>query len=261
AIGALDVNVQTARVSLTGGAQDMLGLAGTAPTTVEDLLAHVHASDRQEVSAGMALAMLQRDGYRSEFRVLADGVRRWLRLEIGASPDVYCVNTRGILPGHNSYDNLSPTRLRPRHIGLAFKVSPPQPAFGPEQVRTGVTRPHASPNQWRSDPSQGLPQWLQLEWVTAQQIARVELTFPGQLLAESHIEDGFSVARQLPKDYTIQVDAGDGVWREVERIEGNREWRQIHDLSATVSVRRLRVVITSTNGDPAASINEVRCYR
>jgi len=82
AIGALDVNVQTARVSLTGGAQDMLGLAGTAPTTVEDLLAHVHASDRQEVSAGMALAMLQRDGYRSEFRVLADGVRRWLRLEM-----------------------------------------------------------------------------------------------------------------------------------------------------------------------------------
>ena len=34
----------------------------------------------------------------------------WLRLEIGAAPDVYCVNTRGILPGHNSYDNLSPTR-------------------------------------------------------------------------------------------------------------------------------------------------------
>lgn len=185
----------------------------------------------------------------------------WLRLEIGAAPDVYCVNTRGILPGHNSYDNLSPTRLRPRHIGLAFKVSPPQPAFGPEQVRTGVTRPHVSPNQWRSDPSQGLPQWLQLEWVTAQEIARVELTFPGQLLAESHIEDGFSVARQLAKDYTIQVDAGDGVWREVERIEGNREWRRIRDLSATVSVRRLRVVITSTNGDPAASINEVRCYR
>jgi hypothetical protein len=185
----------------------------------------------------------------------------WLRLEIGPAPDVYCVHTRGILPGHNAYGHLSPTRLRPRHAGLAFKVSPPQSAFGPEQVLTGVTRPHASPNQWRSDPSQGLPQWLQLEWETAQQITRIELTFPGQLLAESHIEEGFSVARQVAKDYTLEVDAGDGVWHEVARVEGNHAWRRAHGLPAAVAARRLRVVVTATNGDPAAGISEVRCYR
>jgi hypothetical protein len=185
----------------------------------------------------------------------------WLRLEIGSAPDVYCLNTRGILPGHNAYCHLSPTRLRPLHLGFAFKVSPPQSAFGPEQVLTGVSRPHASPNQWRSDPSQGLPQWLQLEWPTAQQITRIEITFPGQLLAESHIEEGFSVARQVARDYAIEVDPGDGLWREIERIQDNRAWRRVHDLPAPVTARRLRVVISATNGDPAASIAELRCYR
>jgi len=185
----------------------------------------------------------------------------WLRLEIGSAPNVYCVNTRGILPGHNSYGQLSPTRLHPRHSGLAFKVSPPQSAFGPEQVLTGVTRPHASVNQWRSDPRQGLPQWLQLEWVTAQQITRIELTFPGQLLTESHIEESFSIARQVAKDYTIEVDSGDGLWREVVRVENNRAWRRIHALSVPINVRHLRITITATNGDPAASISEVRCYQ
>ena len=185
----------------------------------------------------------------------------WLRWEIGATPGVFCVHTRGVLPGHNTYAYLSPTRLRPAHSGFAFKVSPPQSAFGPEQVLTGVTRPHASSNQWRSDSSHGLPQWLQLEWPTKQQIARIELTFPGQLFAECHIEEGFSAARQVAKDYSIEVDAGDGLWREVERIEGNWAWRRIHDLPATMSVRRLRVLITATNGDPAAALSEIRCYR
>ena len=185
----------------------------------------------------------------------------WLRLEIEPVPDVYCVHPRGILPGHNAYCHLSSTRLRPLFSSFAFRVSPSQAAFGPEQVLTGVTRPHASVNQWRSDPGQGLPQWLQLEWPTAQQITRIELTFPGQLLTEPHVEPGFSVAQQVAKSYTIEIDGGDGFWREVERIEANRAWRRKHDLSATMSVRRLRVVITATNGDPAAAISEVRCYR
>jgi hypothetical protein len=89
----------------------------------------------------------------------------------------------------------------------------------------------------------------------------VELTFSGQLFAESHIEEGFTATRQVAKDYAIEVDAGDGLWHEVERIQGNWAWRRIHQLPATLSVRRLRAVITATNGDRAASLNEIRCYR
>ena len=185
----------------------------------------------------------------------------WLRLEIEPVPEVYGVHPRGILPGHNCYYHLSSTRFRPLFSSLAFRVSPPQPAFGPEQVLTGVTRPQASVNQWRSNPGQGLPQWLQLEWPAAQEITRIELTFPGQLLTEPHIEPGFSIARQVAKDYTIEVDAGDGLWREVARVEANRAWRRTHDLAEMVNAKRLRVVITATNGDPAAAMSEIRCYR
>jgi hypothetical protein len=207
------------------------------------------------------LTVLPGNGRWVGWDVALDGLSPgWLRLEIGSAPDASCLHTRGILPGHNGYGRISPKRWRPWHVGFAFKISPPQSAFGPEQVLTGVARPHAAPNQWRSNPSQGLPQWLQLEWKTPQSITRIELTFPGQLLAESHIEDGFSIARQVAKDYSIEVDSGDGFWREVERIEANRAWRRAHVLTTT-SIQRLRVVIAATHGDSAASICEVRCYR
>lgn len=100
--------------------------------------------------------------------------------------------------------------------------------------------------------------WLQLAWNTTQPITRIELTFPGQVLTEPHSEHGFFVARQVAQDYTIEVDAGDDVWREVARVEGNWAWRRVHDLPVAVAAHRLRVVIAATNGDPAAAIGEVR---
>lgn len=186
----------------------------------------------------------------------------WLRLELGPAPvrGLHWLHPRGVLPGHNGYRHLSPTRVRGFHAACAFRVAPAQPAFGPEQVLTGVTRPHAAANVWRSDAGQGLPQWLALSWATAQRIARVEITFPGQLLREVHAEDVFSAEAQVAKDYAVEIDAGDGAWREALRIQGNRAWRRVHVLPVAVQARRLRVVVTATNGDPAASINEIRCY-
>lgn len=184
----------------------------------------------------------------------------WVRIEAGSAAGVSWLHPRGVLPGHNSYRHLSPTRLRSSHCACAFRVSPPQPAFGPEQVLNGVVKPHRAPNCWRSDAGQGLPQWLQLAWDAPRRIARVEIVFPGQQLKEVHAEDVFHVEGQVAKDYHIEVDAGDGVWREVARITGNRSWRRVHPLSGQVQATRLRVVVTATNGDPSATISQLRCY-
>ena len=184
----------------------------------------------------------------------------WLRIEVGPDASVRWIHPRGVLPGHNAYRQLSPTRMRSIHCACAFTVHPPQPAFGPEQVQSGVNRPAAAANQWRSDVGRGMPQWLQLAWDTQQRITTIELTFPGQLLREVHAEDIFYVEPQVAKDYTVEVDSGDGRWNEVVRVCDNHAWQRTHTLAAPLAVQRLRVVISATNGDAAASISEVRCY-
>jgi len=179
----------------------------------------------------------------------------WLRLETGAVPGLAWCFTRSVLPGHVAFSNLSPSRWRGMHAGLAFRVEPPQDAFGPQQVLSGVTRPGSASNTWRSDPGQGLPQWLGLAWDMPQDIGRVELTFPGQLLGEVHREGPFYIEPQVARDYAIEID---GV--EALRITGNTAWRRCHDLPHRVSLRQLRVVVLATNGDAAASMVEIRCY-
>ncbi len=188
--------------------------------------------------------------------VALDGVAPgWLRLETGAAPGLAWQHAAAVLPGHVAFRHLSPTRWRGLHGALAYRVEPAQDAVGPEQVLSGVTRPGAATNLWRSDSGAGLPQWLELAWDAPQRLTRVELTFPGQLLGEVHREEPFYVEPQVARDYAIEAD---GV--EVLRVTGNTAWRRCHDLPAAVQGKRLRIVVLATNGDAAASIVEVRCY-
>ncbi len=179
----------------------------------------------------------------------------WLRIETAAAPGLHWRHTRAILPGHVAFSHLSPMRWRGMHAALAFRIEPAQEAFAASQVLSGVARPGASTNQWRSDAGVGLPQWLELAWEMPQAITRIELTFPGQLLGEVHREEPFYVEPQTARDYAIEVD---GV--EVLRVTGNTAWRRCHDLATAISATRMRIVVLSTNGDVAASIVEVRCY-
>lgn len=180
----------------------------------------------------------------------------WLRIEtVQPAPGVAWRFTRGVLPGHFCFRHLSPTRWRDTHAGFAFRVSPAQDAFGPAEALSGTSRPQATPSTWRSDPGQGLPQWLELGWQAPQRVTRIELTFPGSLLREVHNCAPFYIEPQAARDYAIEAD---GV--EVLRVTGNTAWRRVHELPRPVDARRLRVVILATNGDPAASLAEVRCY-
>jgi hypothetical protein len=168
--------------------------------------------------------------------------------------------TASILPGHVGVYANSPTRRRFRHNSFAFKVAPAQPVFAPGNVLTGVTRPGGGTNLWRSDAAQTLPQWIELAWGEAKTIRRVELTFSGHTWAEVHMEPGFFRDAQTVRDYAIEVDRGGGEWVEVLRIFGNYQRQRAHELDQAESVRRLRVVVLATNGDPSAALYEIRCY-
>lgn len=141
----------------------------------------------------------------------------------------------------------------------SFRVDPPQHAYSPEHVISGVTRPYRFTNLWRSDPRDTLPQWLELNWEELQSITQIELTFPGSLLWEYHGYAPFYRDPQCPKDYRIEAYIG-GAWEQLLEVKENYQRHCRYTLAQPVQTQRLRVVIVATNGDPSAAIFEVRCY-
>ena len=221
--------------------------------------------------------------YRRELPVLAEteliiapGTDRWMqwavtltnvpegyvRLDLECAEPAVCWRiSQAVLPGQVAAWAMNARRLRRMHEGvsLGFRVIPGQSAYSPASVVSGATRPYAAVNLWRSDPSQPLPQWLQLAWPARRNIACIELTFPGSLLREIHASPPFFHDPQTPRDYAIKIWA-DGIWREVLSVNGNYHRHRRHVLPEAVNTDLLRIVVHATNGDPSAAIYEVRCY-
>ncbi|KWX60688.1 FAD-dependent oxidoreductase [Mycobacterium sp. NAZ190054] len=184
---------------------------------------------------------------------------RYLRIDLAEAADVEWVLSPAVLPGQiAAYEDGGRYRRFGGGSTLSFQIEPPQRAYAPEQVLTGVTRPHAATNQWRSDPVVPLPQWLALEWTQPETITQVQLTFAGHLLREYHAYPPLYRDPQTVRDYAIEAWE-DGDWREVVRVEGNVTTRVVHTFDA-VTTTRLRLMVYATNGDPAAGVYEFRCY-
>jgi len=186
----------------------------------------------------------------------------FVRLDILPNPAIEWLRAGKVESGHVSMYQISDDKMRRFGNGetLSFRISPPQACFGPENVLSGVTRPHAFTNLWKSDPNMPLAQWLQLNWDSEQQIQTVELTFPGHLLREYHAYPPFYRDPQCPKDYQIMA-FNDGEWEIIADVKNNFQRHIKHQLPKSVSTKKLRVQIDATNGDPSAQIYEVRCYR
>ena len=145
------------------------------------------------------------------------------------------------------------------HGEFAFQMEPAQAIFQPKEILSGVTRPAASTNMWLSDPGKAMPQSVGLKWSDAVKIARIELTFPSQLVLETHWENPFYVAPHVAKRYRLQVRGADG-WEDVAVESDNNAHRRSHILEAPVHTSELRVVVEETHGARSAGLAEIRCY-
>jgi hypothetical protein len=145
------------------------------------------------------------------------------------------------------------------HGEMAFQMEPGQPVFNARQILTGVTRPQASTNTWLSDPASSMPQWVQLEWHQPVEIQTIELTFPTQLILETHWENPFYVAPHIAENYQLEI-LEDGAWRTIHTESGNGNHRRIHNLETSVKSQHLRLLITKTHGARSAGLVEMRCY-
>lgn len=188
-------------------------------------------------------------------RGLADG---YLRLQAGPVPGAAWRIAGARVPEHPAQRRVSPTRLRSQHHTCAIQVEPSQPVWPAAAVLSGRTRPGVGPECWRADPGAGGPQWLELAWERPQTIARIELTFPGQIRHEVHAEPPFFRAPDVASAYSLLAER-DGALVEILRVAENAQRRRAHDLPEAVSTRRLRLRIDATHGAPPA-LAEIRCY-
>jgi len=184
----------------------------------------------------------------------------FLRVDLLPDKQISWHASRKVIPGHMAMYAISPARMRRFGNGhtLAYRISPAQRPFGAAQVLSGVTRPHQATNLWVSDPAQPLPQYLELSWESPRAISEILLVFPGHLIREYHAYGPFYRDPQCPRDYVIEIESG-GSWSRVAEVRDNYQRLRRHSLPEPVTATKIRVVVTATNGDPSASIYEVRC--
>lgn len=126
----------------------------------------------------------------------------------------------------------------------------------------------AGTHRWMSDPSAGLPAWLQLEWESPVTVREVHLIFDTGLhrhLTLSH-HDGYTSRMQWGRpqaetagDYAIEISDGNG-WETIVEVTANYQRRRRHRLHVSHSVRTMRIHVTRTNGLDHARIAEIRVY-
>lgn len=194
----------------------------------------------------------------------ADGLKpgTYVRLDLLANPELIWHCGDGPVPGQTCAYEMGEGKMRRDWNGptRSFRVEPAQFAYLPEHVINGVTRPHRYTNLWRSDPSEPLPQWLELSWGAAQPVRRIEISFPGSLLWEYRGYAPFYRDPQCPKDYRIEAWV-DGSWQQLLEVKGNYQRHCRHTLAQPAHTGKLRLVIEATNGDPSAAVYEIRCYQ
>lgn len=121
-------------------------------------------------------------------------------------------------------------------------------------------------NRWASDPTQPMPQWLELHFREPKRIREVHLTFDTGLNRELTLSFSDWVNRRMVwgpqpetvRDYELQVLYGDSA-KTVVKVEGNYQRKRVHRFEPHLATG-ICLVVHATNGDKSARVFEVRVY-
>ncbi len=139
---------------------------------------------------------------------------------------------------------------------------------GDKGVKPGLTA--ISTHRWMSDPAEGFPTWLELEWEQSVELRWIQIIFDTGMhrpLTQTYMNDFYGEQMiwgpqpETAKKYRISYAPSKGA-EFVELIEKteNYQRRKTHQFPA-IFAKRLRVTIESTWGVPQGRICEIRCYR
>lgn len=160
-----------------------------------------------------------------------------------------------------------------RRRSFVADIEPATDAYRPERVVDGLQRPYGGPHMWssqrvaRGSDLMSNPEVLELSWTDPQTVSSVRVVFNDDvdedLINLHHHRTPFPVIPELVADYRIEslVESADGVerWVELASVERNRHRHRIHDVDTTTT-RRIRLVVTATNGAPYVSISAVKVF-
>jgi len=131
---------------------------------------------------------------------------------------------------------------------------------GPDNVINGYSRIiDAQHYQWMSDPSEELPQWIELEFAAPAKIDTVSVVFDTDMTNPGSCWHPGSKAEGVPvcvKNYTVEVYA-DGVWHTAADVAGNFMRKRTHCFDA-LTAQKIRVTVKATWGDRSARVQEIR---
>jgi len=139
---------------------------------------------------------------------------------------------------------------------FVLRVLPEQRPYSPQNVVRGTNRPDLWSNIFVSDPSRGLPAWVELRLPHPAPFNQVQITFD----TDCNRRVGLPLFRypECAKKYEVAIATAAG-WRTVARNDENYSRRRVHVFEG-VSSDRLRIMILETNGNPSARIYELRIY-
>jgi hypothetical protein len=141
------------------------------------------------------------------------------------------------------------------------QVRPIYTSAPPDRALPGVHR-------WMSEPTAGLPAWIELRWPEPVPVREIQLIFDTGLHRFLTLSQADGYTRRMhwgapqPEtvaDYVIEFDEG-GTWKEWARVAGNYQRRRVHSRQESVETGALRVTVTRTHGLDHARIVEVRAY-
>lgn len=130
-------------------------------------------------------------------------------------------------------------------------------------VHRGV---YASKNRWASDPTQPMPQWLELHFREPKRIREVHLTFDTGLNRELTLSFSDWANRRMiwgpqpetVRNYELQVLYGESA-KTIAKVEGNYQRKRVHQIEPQLATG-IRLIVHATNGDKSARVFEVRVY-
>ena len=134
----------------------------------------------------------------------------------------------------------------------------------------GAPQERANPgtHRWMSDPSQDLPQWIELRWNNPVTISVIEITFDTGLhrvLTFTH-SNAYAAMMQwgepqseTVKDYQIEYKQN-GRWSTLLQNSGQYKRRSVHAVEP-ITIDALRITVTTTNGLDHVRICEIRVKR
>lgn len=121
-------------------------------------------------------------------------------------------------------------------------------------------------NRWASDPTQPMPQWIELNFREPKRIRYVHLTFDTGLNRELTLSASEGAMRRViwgpqpetVRDYELQVLYGNSA-KTVVKVEGNYQRKRVHRFEPHLA-SGIRLLVHATNGDKSARVFEIRVY-